>query len=69
MVNSVRKYLFKVNNEGTNLTPDEHCAGVFIEDFQQSVFVRWVITTYFLLIKLRNVSNRKFDFLMRRSVM
>ena len=69
MVKSLRKYLLKINREGTNLTPINTVLVSSLKTLSEACIFYWVISTLYLLIILVNISNWKFDCLMRKGVM
>lgn len=66
MVKSLRKYLFKINREGTNLTPINTMLVSLLKTLSEACILDWVISTVLLLIKLVNISNGKVDCLMSK---
>ena len=66
MVKSLRKYLFKINREGTNLTPINTMLVSSLKTLSEACILDWVISTVLLLIKLVNISNGKVDCLMSK---
>ena len=66
MVKSLRKYLFKINREGTNLTPINTMLVSSLKTLSEACILDWVISTVLLLIKLVNISSGKVDCLMSK---
>lgn len=66
MVKSLRKYLLKINREGTNLTPINTVLVSSLKTLSEACILDWVISTVLLLIKLVNISNGKVDCLMSK---